>query len=521
MDKVFPMKKLLSCFLMICLIFTCLPAVSAQELDASAAKDISGTDIVTASEGFPSLSKLFDGKLLEGKAANENAYLTLEHPDGIGSLYFLFDVTAGSYTITDNHSGESRTAGENGFLHDFVDLQVLFSTVPTSVTVTFPGPVTLYELYVYTPGEVPDTVQKWQVPADGATDLVLFSTHGDDEQLFFAGVLPYYAGELGYQVQVVYMTDHRIKDPHRLHEMLNGLWAVGVSAYPVAADYPDFILRYNMEGTYARYKSMGITRDEMLAYVVENLRRFKPLVAVGHDIQGEYGHGMHMVYTDLLMEAITIANDPSCFPESADQYGLWDTPKIYLHMYEENEIIMYWDTPLERFGGMTAFEVTRDIGYPCHASQYSDFAWYHLYFDKAIDCPKYNPCYYGLYRSTVGEDVEKNDFFENLTTYAEQARIAEEEARIAAEEEARRLEEEARLAEEQRLKEEAARQESEAAAREEAARQESIAQEQAQQQAAEAATAQKKKLIWLGLDAVLILTLIVLLVIRVSKKRIK
>ena len=27
---------------------------------------------------------------------------------------------------------------------------------------------------------------------------------------------------------------------------------------------------------------------------------------------------------------------------------------------------------------------------------------------------KYSPCKYGLFRSTVGEDVEKNEFFENL-----------------------------------------------------------------------------------------------------------
>jgi LmbE family N-acetylglucosaminyl deacetylase len=44
---------------------------------------------------------------------------------------------------------------------------------------------------------------------EGGADLVLFSAHGDDEHLFFAGLLPTYAEERGYRVQVVYLTDHR------------------------------------------------------------------------------------------------------------------------------------------------------------------------------------------------------------------------------------------------------------------------------------------------------------------------
>lgn len=442
----------LALLLCLCILIGLLPiGTSATE---TAAKDISGVDLITEIEGFPSKNALFDGKLLSGKATSGSASITLEYPSGIGSLYFLFDIPYGVYTIIDNDSGESYLAGQNGFLHEYVDLVGAFGTAPSSVTIDFAaGSVKLYELYVYTPGEVPATVQKWQPPADGQTDLVLFSTHGDDEQLFFAGLLPYYAGELGYQVQVVYLTDHRQNSPHRIHEMLNGLWSVGVTAYPVAGSYPDFLKKHDMAGTYATFETRGYPREDLLGFVVENLRRFKPLVAVGHDIKGEYGHGMHMVYTDLLMEAITITNDASFYPESAEKYGLWDTPKTYLHLYEENAIVMDWDQPLDKFDGMTAFEVTQQLGFPCHASQYQDFAWYHVYSKTAKDVLKYNPCYYGLYRSTVGEDVQKTDFFENLTTYKEQARIAEEQ-RLAAEEEARR-QEEARLAEETRVAEEA------------------------------------------------------------------
>ena len=380
--------RCLALLLSLLMLITFLPA--AAHAQQAAAEDISGAGIVTDHGGIPSVNALFDGKLLSGKAANADAFLTLEHDKGIGSLYFLFDAPSGGYTITDNKTGITVNAGENGFIHDFVDLSAYFEATPTSITVRFPQEgVRIFELFVYTPGEVPETVQKWQTPADGKTDLLLFSTHGDDEQLFFAGVLPYYAGQLGYQVQVVYMTDHREKDPHRMHEMLNGLWAVGVTAYPVAGSYPDFLIKHDMAATYSTFAVYGHSREDMLGFVVENLRRFKPKVAIGHDINGEYGHGMHMVYTDLLMEAVTITNDAGYYPESAEKYGLWDTPKTYLHLYKENEIVMDWDIPLERFGGMTAFEVTQQLGYPCHVSQFQDFAWYHYAAKTAKDVVKY------------------------------------------------------------------------------------------------------------------------------------
>lgn len=522
--------SILSILLALCLLLSNFPALTVQasetqtqttEAAEKQAENISGTDIVTDHEGFSSISFLFNERILEGERTSGDASITFEYEEGIGSLYLIFNRAYGEYTVTDNTSGTHCTAGQNGYVHEFIDLVSLFGYAPSSVTLSFEnGSVYLYEIQVYTEGEVPDSVQKWDPPADGKADLVLFSTHGDDDQLFFAGVLPYYAKERGYTVQVVYFTDHD-DEPHRMHEMLNGLWAVGVTCYPVFGDHPDFFKR-NMADAYAAMNNLGYPREDLLEFVVENIRRFQPLVAVGHDINGEYGHAMHKIYTDLLMEAITISNDATQYPESAETYGVWDVPKTYLHLYEENQIVMDWDQPLESFGGMTAFEVTRDLGYPCHKSQYQDFAWYLAGYDTAAECPKYNPCYYGLYRTTVGEDVEKNDFFENLTSHAEMDRIAEEERleaeRLAAEEEARRqaeeeariAEEEARIAEEQRLKEEAEQAAAEEARLAEEAR---IAeQERLEKQR------QTKLVICVAVEIILIFILIFLLVLRSKRK---
>ena len=362
--------------------------------------------------------------------------------------------------MTDDNTGISCSWGGTGILHEFLDLEAAFGRAPTSVTLSFDnGKAYLTEIQAFTAGQVPDFVQKWELPVEQETDLILFTTHGDDEQLFFAGLLPYYAGELGYQVQVVYLTDHHNNNPRRIHEMLDGLWAVGVRTYPVTGESGDYHSD-SLKAAYRKSAQEGITKEELLGFVLEQLRRFRPKVAVGHDLKGEYGHGMHMMYADLLCKAVEISADPTQYPELAEQYGVWDVPKTYLHLYTKNKIVMDWDQPLERFGGMTAYEVTRDLGFPAHKSQRMSYLWYFRGKDTAAKIWRYSPCEYGLYRSTVGEDVQKNDFFENLSTYAQDRedqeallRAEEERQRAAAEAEKLRLKEEARRHAEQRQEE--------------------------------------------------------------------
>lgn len=405
----------------------CLCALISLAITARAAEaaDLRGSTAVSGS-GYDSFSFLFDEDIKTYKKSGETASITLEDPAGIGSLYLMFDLEYGAYTVTDNVTGNVITAGAQGFLHEYIEL-----APTTSVTLSFEnGPVRLSEIYVFSEGEAPDFVQRWDAPLEGGADILLFSTHGDDDQLFFAGLLPLYAGEKGCRVQVAYLTDHRNLTNARTHEMLNGLWAVGVTAYPVFGSFADFRID-DLEGSYAEYASQGVTEEDLLSFVVEQLRRFKPLVAVGHDVNGEYGHGMHMVYTDCLIKALDVSNDPAAFPALAEKYGVWDVPKTYLHLYGENPIELDYDQPLDAFGGMTAFEVSQKLGYPCHESQ--QYTWFTGWINgksepitKATQIQKYNPCKFGLYRSAVGADVQKDDLLENLTTYAEQERLEQE-----------------------------------------------------------------------------------------------
>ena len=405
-----------SIFALLCLFLIAAPRARAAE--PVQARDISDISLITAQEGFPYPAGLFDGNTVRAQTYGPPAWMTLEAPEGIGSLYLILDEESGEYTVTNNDTKETIVCGRSGFLHEFLDLEAYFGSAPVSVTVSFhSGPVRLNELYVFTPGQVPTFVQRWEAPAEGCADLILFSTHGDDEQLFFAGLLPYYAGELGYRVQVVYLTDHHSLTTVRRHEMLDGLWAVGVRNYPVFGPFGDYYSQ-SLRDAYSMFQNAGVSEEALVGFVTEQLRRFQPLVAVGHDVEGEYGHGQHRLYADLLMKASAVSGDPEQYPESAKAYGVWEVPKTYLHLYPENPVVLDWDQPLERFDGMTAYQVTKHLGFPCHKSQVQDFAWYFSGCDTAAAIEQYSPCQYGLYRSTVGADQKKHDLFENLTAYS-------------------------------------------------------------------------------------------------------
>ena len=273
-----------------------------------------------------------------------------------------------------------------------------------------------------------NTGHEWEEPLDKA-DLVLFSTHADDEHLFFAGVLPYCAAN-GIKAQVVYMNNHD-DNPVRNDERLFGLWAAGIRNMPVVAPFPD-LFSETLKGALAVYGNLGFTEEDFINFYVENIRRFKPLVAVGHDIDGEYGHGGHMLSAFALTKAVDLAADPGYHKESALKYGVWDTPKTYLHLYGERGITINIDEPLDFFDGKTAFQVSQ-YGFSFHKSQH--WTYFNTWLNGSADAKvtssaqikSYNPAKYGLIRTTVGEDPEDaTDFFHNVTLAKDIAEEPEE-----------------------------------------------------------------------------------------------
>ena len=315
----------------------------------------------------------------------------------VKQLYFMFE-TPCQWTLS-LPDGSVRQGGEQGFIHEYLSLD----NEVTGFAMDIPGGSKLTNVYAFTEGNLPEWVQVWQPPVQKA-DLMVMPTHADDEHLWFGGALPYYAGELGYDVQVVYMTNH-YKESRRCHEQLDGLWAVGVRNYPIISDK-----FYDSHASKTSYYSAAecFGHDRVLEFQVEMLRRFAPKVIIAHDIKGEYGHGAHILNATTLLEALEIYEDPSVYPESAEKYGITKVQKCYLHLWKENQIVVEWsDKKLERFGGKTAYDMAV-IGFQCHKSQ-QNFNY------KVKESDRYDCRLFGLAYTTVGNDTPGlNDMFEHV-----------------------------------------------------------------------------------------------------------
>ena len=351
---------------------------------------------------------LTDKKIKTRSAVSDSIEISCTAPPDY--IYVTFWDVPVDLTISGANEAEHFSGS---FLHRLIKLPDVIKD--TSLTLTFKATANVSEIEVIFGDTLPEHVQNWE-DNNTLADLLLFSTHADDDQLFFAGVLPLYATNESCETQVVYFADHN-ENLIRRHELLNGLWAVGVTRYPVISPFPD-AYSTSYSGALSNLEKSGFSENDALAFQVEQIRKFKPLVILGHDLKGEYGHGQHILNATLLTRAVESAAVESEFADSKDKYGTHDTPKLYLHLYEENPVVLDLDTIIEGIG-KTPFELSK-IGYACHETQQG--YWFTRWLNgnngeitKAKQIEKYSPCKFGLYRTTVGADVLKTDLFENVT----------------------------------------------------------------------------------------------------------
>ena len=259
------------------------------------------------------------------------------------------------------------------------------------------GKLELCEVQVITPGEPGEDVQIWRDPPE-KVDLMLFSTHPDDEVLWFGGLLPYYAGEKDMDVLVVNAVYSWF---YRRHELLDALWTCGVDIYPVMLGYPD-----QMDSVNEILREWAVKNRQPKEKAVALIRQYKPDVVVLHDTEGEYGHNAHKAFSYLGQQGVERAADANEHPESAEQWGVWDVPKTYIHLYGENQLRMDWNQPLSAFDGKTGLEMAAEA-FQCHLSQVNKQY-------KVVDGGEYDNALFGLWRTNVGLDMVKNDLFENI-----------------------------------------------------------------------------------------------------------
>ena len=356
------LQALVSLFLLFIIVFSFGVPVSAKELTPQTSGK-GGSITVTAKDGSP-----------------------------IGAVYVKWNKEVTPYTLVTDM--EELSCGQNGFLHEFIALD----TPSQNLTFQIPGdkPMGIYEIRIFTDNDVPADVQIWE-PACERPDIMLISSHADDEILFMGGIIPTYVPQ-GARVQVVYMTEYWTTTPVREHEKLDGLWVDGLRTYPVCGNFKD-VYCDNLADAEKKYNF-----DDLTAYVCECIERFQPQVIVTQDFNGEYGHGFHMITANAVAQALTQAS--------------FDVPKAYFHLYPENKIQMDLRVPIDSMGGKTALEIAKDA-YLQHQSQ--QWCWFYV-----SDSYKYSCEDFGLYKTTVGPD-ETNSMLDHLELRADQERRAEEE----------------------------------------------------------------------------------------------
>ena len=330
-------------------------------------------------------------------------WIAITAPEGkpIAGLYVCFGNMPESWEIQTSDDGKdwfTAVPGDTRFLHAYVALPQPAQHVRLAVTSEKKTALRINDLFVLSEGDLPDWVQVWQ-PTEEKADILFLSTHPDDELIFFGGAIPTYAVEQQRKVVVAYFTR---SNTTRSSELLNGLWHMGVRTYPVIGNFKDSYAK-NLK---AAYKTAG-GKGKVNEWIVGLYRQYKQEVVVTQDTNGEYGHKQHMMIADAAQNCIALAANEDEFTASTIAYGTWQVKKLYLHLYPENQITFDWTVPLKSMNGATGIELAEEA-YTLHKTQASSG------MSVTETGTKYDNRVFGLAFTTVGEDVRKDDFLENI-----------------------------------------------------------------------------------------------------------
>jgi LmbE family N-acetylglucosaminyl deacetylase len=302
--------------------------------------------------GGPMPSALLDGAISTLVNPTGERTVTISAPSAtLCTVYFEFEEVPEPFEVVT--STQTQTV-RLSFLHE----SVTFSEPVSSITLNLPE-VAIVNLDVYSCGDLPDTVEQWK-PAYQKADVLVVPTHFDDESLFFGGAITTLVNQ-GQRVQVAFLSHHNGQRV-RKHEVLRALWVLGIDHYPDLGFFPD---RYANDLEHAKAL---FDEDAVLAVQVGLIRRYRPEVVIGHDLNGEYGHGMHQLNAHTLVTAFSRAWDPQIDPASFALYGPHIPLKLYLHLYPRQHLLLPVRTPLAAFNGLSAFEVSEEA-YKKHQSQ--------------------------------------------------------------------------------------------------------------------------------------------------------
>ena len=360
------------------IIFTITGDTASKNIDATILKN----EIVP--------NNMLDNSIYTSEILVSEDVINITSQDDIGYIYIKWATPPTPYSVK---AGDNTImTGQNGFLHEVVEIDGKHKEVSIINSNT-----AIADIFVYSKGKLPKEVQYWEVP-QGKYDILCMPTHADDDTLYMGALISEYAAK-GKRIMVSFLTHHN-NTVDRPHELLDGVWEMGVTSYPVVSDFLD-MPAWTLEGAMSLYDV-----EAMKNFQIENIRKFKPTIIIGHDENGEYGHGVHMLNTDLIKETIHLSADASIHPESAEKYGTHTPTKTYFHLYSENKILLDVNKKMDELNGLSPIEVARNA-FDKHKSQH---IWDLAVIESGVsDCRRF-----GLYDSQVGYSFTTNDIFEGI-----------------------------------------------------------------------------------------------------------
>ena len=381
------MKKML----LLLLLFLLLGA-SAQ---AEEAREITGECTFVRKTSQVNFKPLLDRNYTTYYTMNQRRTVEIQAQEEISCVYLQFFRHPNPLDIQVEQAGEWIPVASTDGLYLTAYIPLPEGTEKVRLVNNSGKQVAVAEVTLFGAGEKPKRIPEWEAP--GKADLLLVSTHPDDELLWFGGLLPTYAGEQDLAVQVAYLVPSM---GNRRLELLDGLWHCGVERYTLFLEMQD--KRGNSLN--AQYKLWN--KNTLLKKVVAAIRQVQPEVIVTQDEKGEYGHGAHRACADACKLAVTLAADAGKYKDSVKEYGVWQAKKLYLHLYPEGQLRFDWRAPLAAFDGKDGLAVATEA-LDFHKSQILG-GW------KMEEGGEYDNALFGLYYSAVGEDVNKNDLMENI-----------------------------------------------------------------------------------------------------------
>lgn len=389
------MKRFLLVGICVCLLCTPLLSLGTEE-----EQPLDLTEVCTLTSSFEYrrdwISLVTDDDPHTRQDFGFNGYVQAAWEEGteVGFLYVEWYSLPESFLILQYDANGQLISGKQG---DNRPLNQIIYPEEGACAIRLQGDdLTIATLKVYGGDVLPYNYHPWEEP--DKLDYLIVATHPDDDTLFMGGIAPTLSNK-GLQGTIVYLVS---QDRVRRNEAMNGAWQMGVRLRPFMAGFPDISSNYNNSA----YCDSVYSEEDIAQYLVRLFRQYQPEVVFTHDVNGEYGHWQHKRCSAATRKAVELASDPTYDPESAEQYGVWTVKKLYLHLYEENAIHISMTASLEAYGGRTAYLMAKD-GFQEHKSQ-------HTGKHNCINEGVYSLEDFGLYYTTVGLDVEKNDFMEHI-----------------------------------------------------------------------------------------------------------